>query len=95
MKRRELSATNRRQSEESTIVKTEEQREKTPMDVVIEIETLRVRLGIKKQDLSAAAHIKPEMYSYILRRARDGESLPEVRIKALRRALRRFEKKSA
>lgn len=67
-----------------------------PIDTVIEIESARIELGIKKKDLCKIARIKPEMFSYVLRRGREGKELPEACLAKIRKALNHIkEKKTA
>lgn len=63
----------------------------TPMDVIVEIEGARVRLGKKKQELARLAGIKAEMYSYLLKRGRQGHALPEDCLEKIQKALRKLE----
>lgn len=67
----------------------------TPMDTVIAIEAARMRLGIKKQDLCKVAKIKVEMFSYVLRRGREGKALPVNCVNKILRAISKLEKKNA
>lgn len=64
----------------------------SPIDQIIEIENRRIRLGVQKQELSAVAEIKPEMYSYLMRRGRQGFELPEDCRRRILHALDKLEK---
>ncbi len=64
-----------------------------PQDIVIALEVQRVQLGIrKKQDLCERAGVRPEMYSYMLRRGRDGHELPADCLKQVQKALAQIQK---
>jgi hypothetical protein len=60
----------------------------TPAQQVLEIDNERARLGLKKKELSEAAEIKPEMYSYYLRRGLEGYEVPLDCHEKLERALK-------
>lgn len=60
----------------------------TPINAVIQIETDRLRLGIKKKELCKRAGIKPEMYSYLLKRGKLGFDLPVECVGKVKDALR-------
>lgn len=63
---------------------------KTPKQIVTEIEIRRIRAGINKQTLAKKAGIIPEMYSYLLRRGRQGKDLPADCEGKVQRALQEF-----
>lgn len=63
----------------------------TPLDVVIGVENARMRLCVKKNVLCKAARIKPEMYSYVLKRGRLGMSLPADCMEKIWKALEKLE----
>lgn len=66
-----------------------------PIDIVIGIESQRVRLGIPtRQALAKLAGIKPEMYSYLLRRGREGGPLPVDCLSKVQRALQKKKEKA-
>lgn len=52
-----------------------------------------MRLGVTKKALCSEARIKPEMFSYVLKRARLGLSLPDECVAKIWRALQKMEKK--
>lgn len=51
----------------------------------------RMRLGVKKKALCERAGIKPEMYSYVLKRGETGQSLPAETMGKIYGALRALE----
>lgn len=53
----------------------------------MEIEIQRIRAGIKKKELAKLAGIIPEMYSYLLRRGRNGNDLPTNCLEKVQKAL--------
>lgn len=58
------------------------------MDIVIELEAQRMHKNIAtKQVLCKLAGIRPEMYSYMLRRAKQGHPLPADCLSKVRAAL--------
>jgi hypothetical protein len=65
-----------------------------PLDIIIELEQRRIRLGKKKEEVCTAAGIKPEMYSYTLKRGRSGKSLPQLCVDRIRNGLGRLERQA-
>lgn len=62
------------------------------MDIVCQIEETRIRLGLKKKQICRTAKIKPEMYSYVLKRGRLGFELPEDCVEKIQNALKTLQK---
>lgn len=94
-RQRFVPAVNRIQRKEKAIVVPEAKVAlgPSPMEVVLQIESRRMILGIKKNILAKEAGIKAEMYSYVMKRARLGLSLPDDCVQAILGALKRLEKK--
>ena len=65
----------------------------SPIDHVILIENIRLRLGVKKNEVCQVAGINPEMYSYVLKRGKHGRSLPEDCVQKITDALERIDAK--
>ncbi len=65
----------------------------TPLDIVLDIENQRMRLGIRhRKTLAKMAGINAEMYSYLIRRGVEGRDLP---VNCLNKVLRALERKRA
>lgn len=74
---------------------TEQAQRDQGLNVVIDIESRLLKLGVKKKVLCTMARIKPEMLSYVFKRARNGQSLPEECLGKIHSALERMEQRAA
>jgi len=58
-----------------------------PWDIIVRIETDINKLKIQRKDLCDVAGVKPEMYSYMKRRAKLGYPLPEDCLRRIKEAI--------
>lgn len=64
-----------------------------PMQTLIQVEAARMQLRVSKQELCAAAGVKAEMYSYMMRRGRQGHDLPDDCLQKILGAIKKLRTK--